>query len=173
MPGFFVPGEFDAELDQLSQRNDEESLRLLEEFRRTGGTPTSGGTGNTTVTSSSSSAAVPPAGNTAAAVDPAKRGTNTCGANAVARSWLAQFDRAIVRRNAQGVLQLFAADAQVQATVRLQDGSTSTVEVGREAFIDSTLSAIAGLTDYRQRRISTEGGPQTAVSATASVCARW
>ena len=163
VPGFFVPGEFDAELDQLSQRNDEESLRLLEEFRRTGGTPTSGGTGNTTVAaSSSSSAAVPPAGNTAAAVDPAKRGTNTCGANAVARSWLAQFDRAIVRRNAQGVLQLFAADAQVQATVRLQDGSTSTVEVGREAFIDSTLSAIAGLTDYRQRRISTEGWPETA-----------
>jgi len=162
VPGFFVPGEFDAELDQLSLRNDEESLRLLEEFRRTGGTPTSGGTGSSNVAANSPPPAALPAGTTPATIDPAKRGTNTCGANTVARSWLAQFDRAIVRRNAQGVLQLFAADAQVQATVRLQDGSTSTVEVGREAFVDSTLSAIAGLSDYRQRRISTEGWPETA-----------
>ena len=167
VPEFFVPGEFDAELDQLSQRNDEESLRLLEEFRRTGVTATGSGTGSSTVAAASPQpAAAAPAtlstGTPPVATEPAKRGTNTCGANAVARGWLAQFDRAIVRRNAQGVLQLFATEAQVQATVRLQDGSTSTVEVGREAFVESTLKAIAGLTDYRQRRVSTEGWPETA-----------
>jgi hypothetical protein len=167
VPEFFVPGEFDGELDQLSQRNDEESLRLLEEFRRTGVTATGSGTGSSTVAAASPQpAAAAPAtlstGTPPVATEPAKRGTNTCGANAVARGWLAQFDRAIVRRNAQGVVQLFATEAQVQATVRLQDGSTSTVEVGREAFVESTLKAIAGLTDYRQRRVSTEGWPETA-----------
>jgi hypothetical protein len=161
VPGFFVPGEFDAELDQLSQGNDEESLRLLEEFRRTGGTTTGSGTVGSAV-AANSPPPTPAPGSAAPAAEAAKQGTNTCRANAVARNWLAQFDRAIVRRDAPGVLQLFAAEALVQATVRLQDGSTSTVEVGREAFVQSTLSAIAGLTDYRQRRISTDGWPETA-----------
>lgn len=165
VPGFFVPGEFDAELDQLSQRQDEESLRLLDEFRRTGapGTGSSSGSSPAVAGIPPPAAAVSaPAASASPAAEPVRRGTNSCGANAVARTWLAQFDRAILRRNAAGVLQLFAEDAQLQATVRLQDGSTSTIDIGREAFVQSTLSAIAGLTDYRQRRVSTEGWPRDA-----------
>ena len=160
VPGFFVPGEFDAELDQLSVRSEEESLRQLEQFRRTGGSPTSGP--GTTANAPAPAPAAAPAAGAAPPARAAQRGTDTCGANAVARGWLAQFDRAILRRNAAGVLQLFAAEAQVQATVRTQDGSTSTLTVEREAFVQSTVAAVAGLTDYRQRRISTEGWPETA-----------
>jgi len=175
VPGFFVPGEFDAELDQLSLRNDAESLRLLEELRRTGGTPGAGASGGTTGPATSATivasatlggAAAAPASTatalaTAAPAEPLREGTNSCGANAVARAWLAEFDRAIVRRNAAGVLRLFAANAEVQATVRTQDGRSSTLSVDRETFVESTVAAIAGLREYRQRRVSTDGWPET------------
>ncbi|NVO05261.1 MAG: hypothetical protein HXX19_04625, partial [Rhodoferax sp.] len=37
VPNFFVPGEFDAELDRYSQTADQEGLRLLEQRRKGGG----------------------------------------------------------------------------------------------------------------------------------------
>ena len=159
VPGFFVPGEFDAELDQLALTNDAESLRLLEELRRSGGTPGagSGATGGTAaVTPAPTATAIA----TAPPAEPLRAGTNSCNANAVARAWVAEFDRAIVRRNAPAVLRMFAPDAEVQATVRTQDGRSSTLSVDRESFVESTVAAIAGLSDYRQRRVSTDGWPE-------------
>lgn len=157
VPGFFVPGEFDAELDQLSLVNDAESLRLLEELRRTTGTSASAPAAGAAVVTAPT--AVPLA--TAPPAEPLRQGTNSCGANATARSWVATFDRAIQQRNAPAVLRLFAPDARLQATVRTQDGRSSTLTIEREAFVQSTVDAIAGLTEYRQRRVSTDGWPET------------
>lgn len=161
VPDFFVPGEFDAELDQLSLRSEDDSRRLLDERRQTTGTV--GAAGPTPAASADQTAgAVPLATLPPANTRTGPGGTNICGANAVARNWLTQFDRAIIRRDAPAVLQLFAVDAQINAIVRAQDGSTSTILVDHAAFVQSTVNAIAGLADYHQRRVTVEGWPQVA-----------
>ena len=140
VPSFYVPGEFDAELDRLSATAEQESLRQLELRRQGGGT------------------------SSVAPVD------CTAGAKAVAKTWLTQFDAAIVRKDPAAIMALFAADAQVRATVRTNEGGTATLDLDREELAQSTVAALKGLKDYRQRRISVDGKPANAEGA--STCMR-
>ena len=163
VPAFYVPGEFDAELDQLSVLAGENALRQLEQRR-------------TTVPQTSApaaSAAPAPAAAPATAVasgTPAMPGASaastertaagaTCGAQEIARSWLAQLDAAISRRNAAAIGRLFAATTVVQATVRDTSGARTTIDIGRDEFVQSTVAALRRLTDYRQRRPVIDGRP--------------
>ena len=68
-----------------------------------------------------------------------------------------RIDGAITRREAGTVLGLFAPDAPIRATVRATDGSTNSMDISRQEFVDSSMTAIQGLTDFRQRRVSVEG----------------
>jgi hypothetical protein len=137
VPSFYVPGEFDAELDRLSAAAEQESLRQLE-LRRQGG----------------------------AGAAPAAPVDCTASAKAATKTWLAQFDGAIVRKDPVAIMALFAADAQVRATVRTNEGATASLDLDREELAQSTVAALKGLKDYRQRRISVDGKPANAEGAT-------
>ena len=123
VPNFYVPGEFDAELDRYSQSADQDSLRQLEQRRK-------------------ASAATP---------------TAQCAPDTIGKTWLGQLDRAIARRDAPAIVAMFAPEAAVRATVRGNDGAMSSVDLGREELAQSTVAAMKGLKDYKQRRVSIEG----------------
>ncbi|MBI5899990.1 MAG: hypothetical protein HZB40_12260 [Rhodocyclales bacterium] len=120
VPSFYVPGEFDTELDRYSQNADQEAKRLLEQKRKT-----------------------PGAAAECAPVD-------------IAKTWLAQLDGAIAKGDAQGVIAMFAQDAKVKANVKEKDGKMASVDLTRDELAQSTITAIKGLKDYRQRRVWTD-----------------
>jgi len=130
VPNFYVPGEFDGELDRLSESADQDSLRQLEQRRKAA---------------------------SAAACVPAK----------VAKTWLAQLDAGIVRRDAKAIVAKFAADAAVRANVKETGGGTTSLDITRDELAQSTVAAMKGLTHYKQRRVSTE-----AVADPAGACDR-
>ncbi len=163
VPDFYVPGEFDAELDLLSQSADDNAVAQLEERRKApaGNTMPPAAAGGLASTTGATTMVAPATAPLAAAPRDPARG-DSCGANSVARSWLAQLDGAIVRRNAPTILRLFAPQVVVQATVRDKDGNATTVDVSRDEFARSAGSAVKGLSDYQQRRVSIEGQPELA-----------
>ncbi|HZX30340.1 MAG TPA: hypothetical protein VFF03_03215 [Rhodocyclaceae bacterium] len=126
VPEFYVPGEFDAELDRYSQTADAEAAKQLEQLRKSA--PTA-----------------------APAAAPA-----SCSADKLAKQWLARLDGAIVKRDANAVIAMFAPEVKVKATVRVGGNETMSVEMGRDELAQSTITAIKGLKDYQHRRISTE-----------------
>jgi hypothetical protein len=129
VPNFYVPGEFDPELDRYSQTADEDSLRLLQQRRKAAGA--------------------------------------ACAPAAIGKTWLRQLDGAIARRNAPAIIAMFAPEAKVRATVRDSDGKMAGVDLGREELAQSTIAAMKGLKNYKQRRVSTEARLADADAATA------
>ncbi|QTN27997.1 FecR domain-containing protein [Rhodoferax sp. AJA081-3] len=139
VPEFFVPGQFDGELDQLSPAVASEAVSVA----------TAAGVG-----------AQPAAGPLVAAPAqpvPARLTDGRCNAQAVAQTWLAQLDGAMARRNAPGVLALFAADVEIRAVVADGSGGTRTVSLGRDEFAAGAVAALKNLSDYSQRRLSVAG----------------
>jgi hypothetical protein len=86
----------------------------------------------------------------------------SCAADAVARKWLVQLDSAVARRSASSLMQLFGPQVVVHATVRDAQGAATTVDFEREDFAHSTLAALQGLRDFKQRRLSISGQPLNA-----------
>ena len=123
VPDFYVPGAFDAELDQYSATADQVSALQLEQRRQT--------------TQPMAPAACKPA--------------------LIGKTWVADLDAAIVRRDATAIADMFAPQATVCATIRGNAGKTVSVNFSREEFASSTLSALESLTDYQQRRFSLTG----------------
>lgn len=124
VPGFYVPGEFDPELDKLSEAADQDSLRALEQRRK--------------------------------APAPAAQ----CAPGKLARAWLKQFDGAIVKRDVKTILELFAADAAVRANVKDKDGALTGVDLSRDEMVQSTVAAMKGLSNYKQRRVTTDAAAE-------------
>jgi hypothetical protein len=122
VPDFYVPGEFDAELDRYSQTADEVSLQQLEQRRK------------------------------GAVAAPAAE----CVPSAIAKTWIDMLDGAIVRKDAPGVIALFAPEVAVRAIVIRKDGSTATIDLGRDEFAQSTIAAVKQLENYQHRRVSLE-----------------
>lgn len=79
---------------------------------------------------------------------------SACVPKEIARSWVKNFDGAITRRDAKAIVALFAPGTGATASVRTKNGKLTTVELSSEEFADSTISAMASLTDYRSRRLS-------------------
>ena len=154
VPAFYLPGQFDAELDQLSQASEEESRRHLEERRKAMPAPAvdavAQGARAPAISSPASSAPAKPNGVTQ---------PDACGATRVARNWLLQFDAGVAKRRSDAILRLVAPEFTVRATVRGQDASTTALELGRDEFAQSVVAALQGLTDFRQRRLSVQGRP--------------
>ena len=152
VPNFYVPGEFDAELDRYSQTADQDSLRQLEQRRK-------------------APATVAPANAAPAAAAPAAAAPAAeCAPTTLAKTWLGQLDAAIVRRDAPAIVTMFAPEAAVRATVRDKDGAMTSVDLGREELAQSTVAAMKGLTGYKQRRVWIEGKLADPVAGAA--CAR-
>jgi hypothetical protein len=165
-----VPGEFDAELDRYSQTADEDSQRQLEQRRKSPpppvqeSAPTKAPAAVSPAPTSVPAAPAAPAAKTTAiataAPTPAPAAAIAgCEPTAIAKSWLEQLDAAIVRRDAAGIVALFAPEAAVRATVRGNEGRMTSVDLSRDELAASTLAAMAGLTDYKQRRVWIEGKP--------------
>ncbi len=152
VPDFYVPGQFDDEVDRLSQAADSDALRELERRKASAPEPAGGVTAPAVNSAAKPSppAAVPPAPARAAAAD-------ACGADAIARTWLAEFDAAISRRDAQAIVQKFAPEVAIRVIARSANGERSTVEMNRDELARSTIAAVSGLTEYQQRRPSIEG----------------
>jgi len=159
IPDFFLPGQFDSELDALSAQADQDALRALERLRTTlpGGpsVPAPEGILRPGVAPPPAAAndvrppARPPAG--------LARAPLGCAPQSIAREWLGRFDDAVVRRDAFSVEALFAPELVVQVKVLVKDGATSEFEVGRDDMVRSATTALEGLTDYSQRRPTIEG----------------
>jgi len=136
VPNFYVPGEFDAELDRYSQSADSENLRQLEQKRKT-------------------ASAAP---------------VTECAPTSIAKTWLGQLDAAIAKHDASSIIAMFAPESAVRATVRSKDGEMTSVDLGREELAQSTLAAMKGLKNYKQRRVWTEAKLQN--PATSTTCDR-
>ncbi|MDO8789192.1 MAG: hypothetical protein Q7J42_14065 [Sulfuritalea sp.] len=80
-----------------------------------------------------------------------------CALTTIGKTWLGQLDAAIARRDATAIIAVFAPEAAVRATVRGADGKMTPVDIRREEFVRSTIVAMKGLEDYKQRRVWTEG----------------
>ena len=157
VPAFYVAGQFDTELDQLSQASDEEAQRQMEARRKLPPAKLIG-----RASPAATSAPAKPVDGAAAAMSAASKAAapaDVCGASWIARSWLTQFDAAIAKHRSGAVLRLFAPELTVRATVRNQDGTTTTLELGRDEFAQSVAAAVQGMTDFRQRRLSIMGRP--------------
>jgi hypothetical protein len=152
VPNFYVPGEFDVELDRYSQTADEDSLRHLER-KRHAAKAVSGMASATTPVTAPPVATLVSAPLGASVVAPA----GECAPTTIAKTWLEQLDDAIARRDAPAIVAMFAPEAAVRATVRNNEGKMTSVDISREELAQSTLAAMKGLTDYKQRRMGTEG----------------
>lgn len=133
VPNFYVPGQFDAELDLYSKTADEESLRQLEQKRK--------------------------APNAAAKAK--------CAPATIAKAWLGQLDAAVSQNDAAAIIAMFAPDASVRAVVRDNDGKMVSIDLGRDELAQSTLEAMKGLENFKQRRVWTRAKlekPATALS---------
>jgi len=75
----------------------------------------------------------------------------------IARNWLRELDAATSRRDASAIVQKFAPEVQVRVTVRGADNARTTLEMGRDELARSTIAALAGLSEYQQRRPTIEG----------------
>lgn len=124
VPNFYVPGEFDTELDKLSAAADQDSQYALEQRRK--------------------------------ATAPAPR----CDVGKLARAWLKQLDGAIVKRDAKTIVGLFAVDAAIRANVKDKDGGMAGVDLSRDEMAQSTMAAMKGLSNYRQRRVATDAAAE-------------
>lgn len=165
VPDFYVPGAFDAELDALADDVDAESRRQLDERRKTPAPPEAAAPAAAPAPAAQPAAPVPSPAPAAAPAAPAIPG---CDATGLARDWLARLDDAIVRRDARSIVNLFAPDVAVKANVRGADGTLKRVQFSREELAQSTVDAILGLQDFRQRRPVIEGRP----AAGARTCER-
>ena len=159
VPEFYVPGQFDAELDSLSELAQEKSLQELELQRArptspgTTGTDPGAGPGSGVV----QSVPVPSTNPIASATAQTTTGPAVCDAPAIARDWIARFDGAVVRRDAAAVRTMFAPEAAIQAKILLKDGTTTELNFSRDELVQSAIAALDALTEYSQRRPLIQG----------------
>lgn len=158
VPEFYVPGSFDQELDRYSESVDAISQKQLE--KRSGSKP-----------APTPHAAAPTLASAAPeqAAEPTPTPIVGCPPLTIGEAWLGRFDRAIARRDIKTILGLFAPEIVAKATVRSGESMT-TLEFGREEMVQSTLSSIASLKDYQQRRVSLEA--QFAEGESEATCQR-
>ena len=91
------------------------------------------------------------------AATPGTASTAECQPTTIAKTWLGQLDAAIARNDAPAIVAMFAPEAAVRATIRGKDNKMTSVDLGREELAQSTLAAMKGLMDYKQRRVWTDG----------------
>lgn len=145
IPEFYVPGEFDAELDQFSENAAAEAVKAMEQqLKAPEATPV--------VVAAPSTIAAPAV--IAALPAPLWSKGDKCVPVTNGKAWIDALDNAIVRKDGQTILDLFAPDVAVKAVVRKKDGSLTSVDFSRDELVRSTLSTVNQLEGYQHRRIS-------------------
>lgn len=146
VPDFYLPGSFDKELDRISANADANARTQFE--RQTGKRIAS-------LTKDSSEMATPQSVEARPSPSSAPTPVKGCLPVAHAEAWLGQLDQAIIQRDIKTILGLFAPEIVATATV-LSQGNPRTLTFTRNEMVQSILSSIANLKDYKQRRISIE-----------------
>jgi hypothetical protein len=85
-----------------------------------------------------------------------------CAPQEVAKRWITNLDQHIVKSEAPEILDMFAPDVIVKASVRGGDGKMTDLELPPVEFADSIVTAVSTLKGYKHRRISIVGKPQEA-----------
>lgn len=123
VPDFYVPGKFDAEMNEFSKQSAANNQRQLQARQKQ---------------------------------------IAACAPTEVAKHWIASLDQHIVKSEAPEILDMFAPDVIVKASVRGGDGKMTELELPPVEFADSIVTAVSTLKGYKHRRISIDGKPQEA-----------
>ncbi len=157
VPGFYLQGAFDAELDQYSVDALKEAKRALLQANPSSAQWTDNDvmpqapvlqTDTIQATSQPVPVTSPPEGSITDTLPAA----SAC--QSVGTDWLRQLDAAIAQRDARTILQLFSPDVEVTAMVRAA-GKIQTLTFQREEMVNSTLQTIARLENYQHQREET------------------
>ena len=135
VPGFFVAGAFDNELETLATEDMASAKRAGKLDGAVPAEPT------------------PASGDAASSVNMNKPvETGACKPHAIATQWLQELDDAVVNKDGQTFLDKFDGNADVVARVR--DGSGKIVELTftRDEMVKSTFAAFAQLSNFASRR---------------------
>jgi hypothetical protein len=180
VPGFFVPGQFDAELEALAARDLAEALKTqalveppegpaLAADRATSGAQQAGrlealplaaaakpalAAASAGATASTAATATTASTASASASTATATAAAACDPAAIATVWLEQLDGALAARDAMRFVQLFASQAQVTAQVRNGSGDYTELQYTRSELAKSTFSAMDQLTGFASRRPS-------------------
>ena len=151
VPGFFVPGKFDQELDVLTKDSANRALGQMQERQKL----TAPASAPVPTTSPATDEKNPVESRSVPGAEQATVGT--CDAPGIAKNWLGELDVAMATGDAKGVMRLFTEDVAVEANVIGKDGAQSKVRVSSGDFFKSTLAAMKGLKDYVQQRTQISG----------------
>lgn len=143
VPGFFVAGAFDAELEALAAADLAEAIKTRKLDQP--GVMDSGPSQPVPTTNALPPVVVDTSGDTA-----------NCKPSVIAATWLQELDAAVQSKD--GPLFLSKFDPNVAVTARVRDGSGTLVELKftRDEVVRSTFAAFAQLTDYASRRPATK-----------------
>lgn len=160
VPGFYLPGLFDAELEALAAHDLAEALKTL----APGESPTPSAPVKPPVTA--------PAQTPEPAVAPTRKPANAsqCDVTDIAENWLEQLDGAINARNALRFVNLFAPQVHVTAMVKNSSGDFTELKYSRSELAKSTFASMNQLTQFSTRRPSIHA--QLAADSSALKCDR-
>lgn len=154
VPGFFVPGQFDDELEGIANEDLAQALAKL-----SGQAPPVSADKPAPV--ALATAAVPAAG-TAPTAD------GKCKPVEIATDWLSRLDGAIYARNAKQYVDLFTPQSHVTARVKAGGGNMVEVKYTRAELAKSTFEALKDLTQFDTRRPNISAS--LSAKATATRC---
>ena len=143
VPGFFLPGTYDDELEALAQQSMSEAVQSHKIEP-----PSAADNAAAQMPSATAAASVPDAADTAK--KPVE--TGACQPTAIASTWLAELDAAIEKRDALQFVSKFDNKARISATVRNGQGEATEVHFTREEMVKSTFSALSELSAFSTRR---------------------
>lgn len=83
-----------------------------------------------------------------------KGGKHACAPHDIAVQWLGTFDRYVMDRNADAVIDLFAPEIKVHVTVLDENGKPTSVDISRDEMIKSAIQSMNELKKYQQKRLS-------------------
>lgn len=138
VPGFYVPGRFDAELPAYAAAQLSSALSTLPEPTRQ--------------TRPDAATPVPQSDAGHALAPPTDSDSTQCPAHTIANRWLEQLDAAIAQRDAQKFIDMFDSSASVVVTLQQADGRSAQHTFDRDALMRSTFASLNQVRDFTSRR---------------------
>jgi hypothetical protein len=144
VPGFFVPGRFDEELEGLASDDLARALAKL-----------SSQAAPTIETTASIKSAEPKLDSKTQDVRLPAESSGPCDPTAIATEWLNRLDAAIYARDAAKYVGMFAPQSRITARVKTGGGNVTEVKYTRDALAKSTFTALKDLSEFDSQRPST------------------
>jgi hypothetical protein len=165
VPGFYVPGTFDAELEALASQELSKALKNLNIPGPVSpaAVPLSDAVG---VAPSPAATAVPTASESAGLPTQSE----SCNPQSIAEQWLGELDAAIVARNTDQFIAKFDPLVDVLARVKGPNGTTTVLRFSRDEMAKSTFTALSQLSEFTSRRPVILG--KIAADTTLTACDR-